>query len=83
MHGDAAPGCASTEGAAAAAATGGCSSRAAERGSPFFLSALPSRDHPPSACLPAVAENIRHYMAERLGVPADEVAEMCADLYLK
>lgn len=29
-----------------------------------------------------VAENIRHYMAERLGVPADEVAEKCADLYL-
>ena len=30
-----------------------------------------------------VAENIRHYMAERLGVPADEVAEKCADYYLK
>ncbi|EFN58075.1 hypothetical protein CHLNCDRAFT_11898, partial [Chlorella variabilis] len=29
-----------------------------------------------------VAENIRHYMAERLGIPADEVAEQCADLYL-
>jgi pyrimidine 5'-nucleotidase len=29
-----------------------------------------------------VAENIRHYMVERLGMPADEVAEKCADLYL-
>ncbi|PSC69793.1 Suppressor of disruption of TFIIS [Micractinium conductrix] len=29
-----------------------------------------------------VAENIRHYMAERLGFPADEVQEKCADFYL-
>lgn len=29
-----------------------------------------------------VAENIRHYMVEKLDIPADEVAEKCADLYL-
>lgn len=30
----------------------------------------------------AVAANIRCYMAERLGVPADEVAEKCAEYYV-